>query len=54
VAVEAMHMDRYLDAQMFRFNNPTGHDDGTSFVKALSQAANRRLTYTELTGKESA
>ena len=54
VAVEAMHMDRYLDEQMFRFNNRIGHNDGTRFVKALSQAPSRRLTYAELTGKEGA
>jgi len=54
VAVEAMHMDRYLDEQMFRFNNRIGHNDGTRFVKALSQAPGRRLTHVELTGKEAA
>jgi transposase-like protein len=52
VAVEPMHMDRYLDEQMFRFNNRLGHDDGTRFAKALAQVAGRRLTWVELTGKE--
>jgi transposase-like protein len=52
VAVEPMHLDRYLDEQMFRFNNRIGHNDGTRFIKALSQCVNRRLTYAELTGKE--
>jgi hypothetical protein len=52
VAVEPMHLDRYLDEQMFRFNNRSGHNDGTRFIKALSQVVNRRLTYAELTGKE--
>ena len=52
VAVEPMHMDRYLDEQMFRFNNRIGHNDGTRFAKALSQVTGRRLTYAELTGKE--
>ncbi len=52
VAVEPMHLDRYLDEQMFRFNNRIGHNDGTRFSKALSQCVNRRLTYAELTGKE--
>jgi transposase-like protein len=54
VAVEPMHLDRYLDEQMFRFNNRSGHNDGTRFTKALSQVAGRRLTYAELTGKVSA
>jgi transposase-like protein len=52
VAVEPMHMDRYLDEQMFRFNNRIGHNDGTRFIKALSQAPGRRLTYAALIGKE--
>jgi len=54
VAVEPIHMDRYLDEQMFRFNNRLGYNDGTRFIKALSQVAGRRLTYAELTGKETA
>jgi transposase-like protein len=54
VAVEPYHMDRYLDEQMFRFNNRIGHTDSSRFVKALSQVVNRRLTYAELTGKEAA
>jgi len=52
VAVEPVHMDRYLDEQMFRFNNRIGHNDATRFTKALSQAKGRRLTYKQLTGKE--
>ena len=44
-------MDRYLDEQMFRFNNRIWHDDGTRFAKALSQVAGKRLTYADLTGK---
>jgi hypothetical protein len=52
VAVEPFHLDRYLDEQMFRFNNRTGHNDGTRFQKALGQVAGKRLTWNELTGKE--
>ena len=37
VAVEPFHMERYLDEQMFRFNNRIGHTDGTRFQKALAQ-----------------
>jgi hypothetical protein len=44
-------MDRYLDEQMFRFNNRIGHNDGTRFAEALSQVAGKRLTWNELTGK---
>lgn len=52
VAVEPMHLDRYLDEQMFRFNNRIVYTDGTRFQKALSMVTNGRLTYAELTGKE--
>src|SRR5205823_12405002 len=55
VAVEPFHLDRYLDEQMFRFNNRATRDnpldDADRFLLALSQVANRRLTYAELTGK---
>jgi len=51
IAVEAFHLDRYLDEQMFRFNNRIGHSDGTRFTKTLSQVAGKRLTWKELTGK---
>lgn len=53
VAVEPFHMERYLDEQMFRFNNRIGHTDGTRFQKALAQVGGKRLTWVELTGKES-
>ena len=55
VCVEPFHLDRYLDEQMFRFNNRATKDnpldDADRFLLALSQVANRRLTYAELTGK---
>jgi transposase-like protein len=54
VAVEPFHMERYLDEQMFRFNNRIGHTDGTRFQKALAQVGGKRLTWVELTGKEAA
>ncbi len=57
VCVEPFHLDRYLDEQMFRFNNRATKDnpldDADRFLLALSQVANRRLTYAELTGKVS-
>jgi transposase-like protein len=55
VAIEPFHMDRYLDEQMFRYNNRATKDnpltDCDRFLLAVSQVANRRLTYKELTGK---
>ena len=55
VAVEPFHLDRYVDEQVFRFNNRATKDnplnDADRFVLAVSQIANKRLTYAELTGK---
>jgi transposase-like protein len=55
VAVEPFHLDRYLDEQMFRFNNRATKDnpldDADRFLLALSQVSNKRLTYAEVTGK---
>jgi transposase-like protein len=55
IAVEPFHLDRYLDEQMFRYNNRATKDnpltDADRFALALSQVANKRLTYAELTGK---
>jgi transposase-like protein len=56
VAVEPFHLDRYIDEQAFRFNNRKTKDnplnDSDRFVFALSQIVGKRLTYSELTGKE--
>lgn len=54
VAVEPFHLDRYLDEQMFRFNNRQNKTDQQRFTKVLSQVAGRRLTYADLTGTGSA
>jgi transposase-like protein len=51
VAVEPFHLDRYLDEQMFRFNNRVGKTDFDRFRRVVSQLAGRRLTYADLTGK---
>lgn len=55
IAVEPFHLDRYLDEQVFRYNNRSTKDnpltDSDRFLLALSQVANKRLTYKELTGK---
>jgi len=54
VAGEPFHLDRYLDEQMFRFNNRQNKTDHQRFNKVLSQVAGRRLTYADLTGTGSA
>lgn len=55
VAVEPFHLNRYVDEQVFRFNNRATKDnplnDSDRFVLALSRVANKRLTFAELTGK---
>ena len=56
VAVEPFHLFRYLDEQMFRYNNRKDEDDkplkdGDRFFAALSQIAGKRLTFAEVTGK---
>jgi transposase-like protein len=55
VAVEPFHLDRYVDEQVFRFNNRGSKEkpvnDGERFEMLLSQVAGKRLTYSALTGK---
>jgi transposase-like protein len=55
VAVEPFHLDRYVDEQMFRYNNRATKDnpltDTDRFALALSQIGGKRLTYKEVTGK---
>jgi transposase-like protein len=55
VAVEPFHLDRYLDEQVFRYNNRATKDnplnDADRFALVMSQVGGKRLTYAELTGK---
>lgn len=51
VSVEPFHLFRYLDEQMFRFNNRKDLDDAGRFDLAVSQILGKRLTFAELTGK---
>jgi transposase-like protein len=50
-SVEPFHLFRYLDEQVYRFNNRELANDGERFQKALSQIAGKRLTFAEVTGK---
>jgi transposase-like protein len=56
VAVEPFHLEKYVDEQVFRFNNRATRrnplNDADRFIMAVSQIAGKRLTYAELTGKE--
>ncbi|MBZ5686287.1 MAG: IS1595 family transposase [Acidobacteriia bacterium] len=55
VCVEPFHLSRYVDEQVFRFNNRKEHGhkitDAERFAAAMSGLAGRRLTYSDLTGK---
>lgn len=55
VSVEPFHLFRYLDEQMFRYNNRGSKKNKITnldrFNLALSQVVNKRLTYAEVTGK---
>ncbi len=55
VAVEPYHLSRYVDEQVFRFNNRATKDnpltDADRFMLVASQIDGKRLTYKELTGK---
>jgi transposase-like protein len=52
VAVEPFHMDSYVDEQVFRYNNRRNMNDSMRMKKVVSQVTGKRLTYSELTGKE--
>lgn len=51
VSVEPFHLHRYLDEQMFRFNNRNELDDAGRFDLAVRQIVGKRITFAELTGK---
>lgn len=55
VAVEPFHLDRYIDEQVFRYNNRATKNnplnDADRFALLVSQVLGHRLMYSELTGK---
>ena len=56
IAVEPFHLFRYVDEQVFRYNNRATKDnpmtDADRFQLALSQVAGKRLTFAEVTGMD--
>jgi transposase-like protein len=52
VSVDPFHLFRYLDEQMFRFNNRKDLNDAQRFNLAMSQIGAKRISYAELTGKD--
>jgi transposase-like protein len=57
ISVEPFHLFRYLDEQVYRYNNRGNKEnpvnDGDRFQLALTQIAGKRLTFKEVTGKVS-
>jgi transposase-like protein len=58
VSVEPFHLFRYLDEQMFRYNNRKGEDgkpitDAKRFDLAIRQIVGKRVAYAELIGRTS-
>lgn len=58
VSVEPIHLQAYIEEQVYRFNLRSRKDEKITnadrFALALSNVAGKRLTWTELTGKEAA
>ncbi len=48
ISVEPFHLFRYLDEEVFRFNN-RGDNDGGRFNLVMESVSGKRLTYDELT-----
>jgi len=51
VAVEPFHLFRYLDEQVFRFNNRKTKDVAR-FIDAVASIIGKRLTYPKLIGAD--
>ncbi len=51
VSVEPFHLFRYLDEQVYRFNSRK-QTDGVRFLEACASVFGKRLTYTNLIGKD--
>jgi hypothetical protein len=51
VNVEPFHLSRYVDEQVYRYNNRKGMNDAQRFDGVLSGVTGKRLTYAELIGK---
>jgi ISXO2-like transposase domain len=52
VSVEPFHLARYIDEQAFRYNKRKT-TDADRFVQLCSMVAGKRLTWNDVTGKNS-
>lgn len=50
IRIDPDYMNRYLDEEMFRYNN-RANDDAERFLLVANSVIGSRLTYEELTGK---
>ena len=50
ISVNAKHLAKYIEEEVFRFNERE-NEDGPRFVKATKGAEGKRLTYKSLTSK---
>jgi transposase-like protein len=53
VSVEPIHLDAYVAEQVFRFNHREDCNDAGRFIQVMSQITGKRLTYAELTQRQS-
>jgi transposase-like protein len=51
ISVEPYHLSKYLDEQVFRYNNRKGLNDAERFVTVMRNTGGKRLTWKQLTGK---
>jgi transposase-like protein len=51
ISVEPLHLDAYVDEQVFRFNNRLNKTDADRLDTVAQRIVGRRLTYAQLTGK---
>jgi transposase-like protein len=50
ISVEPFHLFRYIDEQMFRYNNRRDCNDRIRFEALMGRVFGKRLTYADLTG----
>jgi hypothetical protein len=53
VSVDAAHLNAYVAEQVFRFNHRDNCNDAGRFIQIMSQITGKRLTYAELTARQS-
>jgi transposase-like protein len=53
VSVDAAHLNSYVAEQVFRFNHRDDCNDAGRFIQVMSQIVGKRLTYAELTARQS-